>query len=166
MRPTQSLRILAAAGALLAAAACGSGTEPEEPLAATYVLVSVGGTPAPLVIATHSYPSGIKQVYTMLFDSLTFSSPTVLRRTFLASMDTYEHSRMITPPLVDGSSYPGDVVRRGRRVIAAYRDTTGLPIKPDTFTVRNGSLVKYGPFGVGCPTCTPVRHVEYVYDPR
>lgn len=42
MRPTQSLRILAAAGALLAAAACSSGTEPEEPLAATYVLVSVG----------------------------------------------------------------------------------------------------------------------------
>lgn len=118
------------------------------------------------MIATHTYPSGIKQVYTMLFDSLTFASPTVLRRTFLAAMDTYENSRMITPPLVDGSSYPGHVVRRGRRVIAEYQDSLGVPIKPDTFTVRNGSLVKYGPFGVACPTCMPVRPVEYVYEPR
>ena len=163
VRSTRSLRIIAAAGVLLASVACSNGTEPEAPLATAYVLATVDGTPAPLVIATHTWPSGVQQVYTMVFDSLTFSSPTQLRRRFLASLNTYENARMITPPLEDGSSYPGMVVRRGNRLIVEYGEA-GSGIKPDTFTVRDGALVKQGPFGLACATCAPVRRVEYVYE--
>lgn len=167
MRPTQCLRVIAAAGVLLASAACsGGGTEPEAPLAASYALATVDGMPAPLVIAEHTYPSGVRQVYTMLFDSLTFVSPTVLRRSFRATMDTYANAQMITPPLEDGSTYPATVLRRGNRVIAEYQASQGPGIKPDTFTVRNGNLVKQGPFGVVCAGCAPARRVEYVYTPQ
>lgn len=171
MRHTQFLRICAAAAALLATAACSGGgeggaMEVEEPLATTYVLTSIDGTPAPLVIATHTYSSGVRQVYTMLFDSLAFTSPTALRRHFRAAVDSYEDAKPITPPLVSAYRYEGLVLRRGRRVIVEYANASGDPIKPDTFELRGTNLVKRGPFGLSCAGCTPVRQVDYLYEPR
>jgi hypothetical protein len=171
VRHTQFLRLCAAAVAVLASAACSGGgeggtTEVEEPLAPTYVLTSIDGTPAPLVVATHTYPSGVRQVYTMLFDSLAFTSPTALRRHIRAAVDSFEDSKPITPPLVSAYQYQGAVLRRGSRVIVEYANANGDLIKPDTFQLRGPDLVKRGPFGVSCAGCTPVRQVEYVYEPR
>jgi hypothetical protein len=166
MRSTQILRVLALAGLLPALGACNGGTEPEAPLAATYVLASVDGAAAPLVIADHRTPGGVRQVYSLLYDSISFQSPTSLRRALRAVVQSTDPTGARIPVVESGHDYSGRVTRRGSRVIVEYTTTGGGTVKPDTFRLRDASLVKMGPYGVSCTGCTPVRRVEYVYAPR
>lgn len=166
MRTTQILRVLALAAALPVLGACNVGTEPEEPLAATYVLSSVDGAAAPLVIADHRTPGGVRQVYSLLYDSLSFQSPTSARRTLRAAVQSTDPTGLRIPVVEASHAYAGQVMRRGSRVIVEYTSLGGGTAKPDTFTLRDASLVKMGPYGVTCDGCTPVRRVEYVYAPR
>lgn len=166
MRPTQFLRVLALAGLAPVLGACEGGTEPEEPLATTYVLARVDGDARPLVIADQLTPKGVRQVYTMDFDSLSFVSSTRARRRLQASVESIDPSGAPLPVVTTGYAYFGQVLRRGDRVILEYESRTGDVIKPDTFTLRAANLVKQGPFGVTCEGCVPARRVEYVYEPR
>ena len=163
MRSTQLLRVCALA-LLAALGACSGNTAPEEPLAPTYVLASVDGDAGPLVIADHRTPGGVRQLYTMLYDSLSFQSSTTLRRSLRAMMESFEAGVRL-PVVSTGHEYTGRVLRRGDRVIVEYQAPGGA-IKPDTFTLRDAKLVKMGPYGVACAECAPVRRVEYVYEPR
>lgn len=168
MRSTQILRTLALAGLLPVLGACNGSTEPEAPLAATYVLASIDGAvaPAPLVIADHRTPGGVRQVYSVVYDSLAFQAPTSLRRVLRAAMESTDPAGARIPVVVTGHDYSGQFVRRGNRVIVQYIAASGGTVKPDTFQLREGSLVKMGPYGVACNGCTPVRRVEYVYAPQ
>lgn len=166
MRSTPILRVLALAGALPLLGACDGATEPPAPLAATYVLSSVDGAAAPLVIADHRTPTGVRQVYSLLYDSLSFSSPTSARRALRAIVQSTDPSGVRIPVVESGHDYAGRVTRRGDRVILEYTTVSGSSVKPDTFRLRDASLVKFGPYGVACDVCTPVRRVEYVYEPR
>jgi hypothetical protein len=162
VRTTMFLRACAAAAVLLAGAACDGGTEPEAPLASTYVLSTVDGDDS-LVIADHTTGSGIRQLYTMVYDSLTFDSPTTMYRRLRATVESFDPQGTVLPLVTNGYLYSGQVLRRRNQVVVQYQGTT--PVKPDTFTLFNGNLVKMGPYGVSCAGCTPVRQVEYVYTP-
>lgn len=164
MRHTRFLHTLAAL-LLAATAACADGTGAEEPLNDVYVLATVDGASDPMVIADHTYPSGTRQVYMMAYDSLAFVSATALSRRFTTAVATLGPQGPITPIVQMRYQYEAQVLRRGRRVIVEYTGLSG-DIKPDTFEVRDGNLVKQGPFGVICNGCAPVRSVEYVYSPR
>lgn len=166
VRPTQFLRVFAMAGLVPVMAACEGGTEPLEPLATTYVLARVDGAAQPLVIADQLTPKGVRQVYTMDFDSLSFVSATRARRALRASVESIDPSGSPLPVVTSGYAYFGQVLRRRDRVILEYEGRAGEPIKPDTFTLRAANLVKMGPFGVTCEGCPPARRVEYVYEPR
>ena len=169
MRPTQFFRIpalSAGAVALLALAACSgeSATEPPEPLGDTYVLVRVQGTGSPLVIGEHRFSSGTRQVYTLLYDSLTFTSATAGRRSFRVMVESLGATGPLVPPVFTAIAHSAAVTRRGNRVILNY--ATSNPIPPDTFELAGPTLVKQGPFGVQCATCAPLQRVEYVYEAR
>lgn len=165
MRPTRFLCVLALAGLVPVLGACESGTEPLEPLAPTYVLTLVDGARA-RVIADHQTPLGVRQLYTMDFDSLSFVSATRARRRLQASVESIDPAGTPLPVVASGYAYFGQVLRRGDRVIVEYQHRNGQPIRPDTFSLRENRLVKMGPFGMVCATCAPVRRVEYVYEPR
>lgn len=165
VRSTRFLRVWVLAGLVPALAACEGSTEPLEPLAATYILSRVDGAPT-RVIADQTTPLGVRQVYTMDFDSLSFVSATVARRRLQASVESIDPSGQPLPVVTSGYAYQGRVLRRRDRVIVEYEGPTGEPIRPDTFTLRASTLVKMGPFGTTCVTCSPVRRVEYVYEPR
>lgn len=156
---------LASAAALLALAACSESTAPPEPLAPLYVLTSVDGHIAPIIIGEHTYPSGTYQVYTLAYDSIRIGSDTEARRKFQLTMYTQSHDGVLVPPLETPVVHNARITRRRDRVIFEYDQATAT-VKADTFTVRSGNLVKQGPYGVRCDTCDPVRRVEYVYEPR
>ncbi|HEY0015254.1 MAG TPA: hypothetical protein VGC13_03005 [Longimicrobium sp.] len=164
MRSMPLLRLGSAIWAVLTLAACQGSTEPLEPLSPVYELTLVEGSPD-RVIAEVTYPSGTHQIYTMVYDSLSFISEVEGRRSFLAVVETLgADGRPLTPPVLAGFAHTARVTRRRNRVIMAYR--TNRPTSPDTFTITRGNLVKQGPHGVTCDTCAPVRRVEYVYEPR
>lgn len=166
MRYTRFLHTCAAAALLIASAACGDGTGSEEPLSDVYVLTTVDGESDPIVIADHTYPSGTRQVYMLAYDSLRFDSPTSVSRRFLTSMATVDGAGNPLTPLVRlRYEFLGQVLRRGSQLVVEY-DAVNLEPNPDTFTLRDGKLVKQGPYGVTCDGCSPVRSVEYVYSPR
>ncbi|HEU0301461.1 MAG TPA: hypothetical protein VFR37_18525 [Longimicrobium sp.] len=169
MRPTDFFRVprlLCGAAALLALAACDgeSVTEPPEPLSDVYVLVAVEGNSDQLVIGEHLFASGTRQVYTLMYDSLTFTSETQGRRSFRVMVETLDANGPIVPPVFSSVAHGTTVLRQDDRVILSYMTTT--PIPPDTFELSYTMLVKQGPFGVQCPTCEPLRRVQYVYEPR
>jgi hypothetical protein len=164
VRPTHLLRLFVLAGLLPVLGACSEGTAPEEPLAPAYVLVTVDGA-SDLVLADHTTPSGIRQLYTMLYDSLSFESATVARRSLRALAQASDPFGGLAPVAENGFQYSGRVVRRGERVIVEYDDVQGDEVKPDTFMLRGTTLVKMGPYGVVCAACAPLRSVEYVYLP-
>jgi hypothetical protein len=164
VRSTRFLRVLVLAGLVPVSAACEGNTEPLEPLASTYVLSLVDGAPT-RVIADQTTPLGVRQLYTMDFDSLSFLSATAARRRLQASVESIDPSGVPLPVVTSGYAYTGRVLRRGDRVIVEYQGPAGEPIRPDTFTLRAAALVKMGPFGTACATCGPVRRVEYVYRP-
>jgi hypothetical protein len=164
MRSTPLLRLGSAIAAALTLVACQGSTEPAEPLSPVYELTLVEGSPD-RVIAEVTYPSGTHQIYTMVFDSLRFTSEVEGRRRFLAVVETLgPDGKPITPPVLAGFTHTARVTRRRNQVIMQYR--TNQPTRPDTFTITGGNLVKQGPHGVACDTCAPVRRVEYVYEPR
>ena len=165
MRSTRLLRAWILAGLVPALAACEGSTEPLEPLAPTYVLSRVDGASA-RIIADQTTPLGVRQVYTMDFDTLSFVSATTARRRLQASVESIDPRGHPLPVVTSGYAYQGRVLRRRDRVIVEYQGIQGQVIKPDTFTLRAASLVKLGPFGTECTTCSPVRRVEYVYEPR
>ncbi len=162
VRSTPFLRVLLLAGLVPALAACEGSTEPLEPLASTYVLSLVDGAPT-RIIADQTTPMGVRQLYTMDFDSLSFVSATTARRRLQASVESIDPSGAPLPVVTSGYAYSGRVLRRGDHVIVEYQGRTGEPIRPDTFTLRAAALVKMGPYGTACATCSPVRRVEYVY---
>lgn len=163
MRSMPFLRLGSAIGAVLMLAACQGSTEPLEPLSSVYELTQVEGS-RERVIADVTYPSGTRQIYTMVYDSLSFSSEVEGRRSFLAVVETLgADGKPITPPVLAGFAHTAQVTRRRNQVVMAYR--TNRPTSPDTFTITRGNLVKQGPHGVTCDTCAPVRRVEYVYEP-
>jgi hypothetical protein len=158
-------RLAGAAAALLVLAACGeSVTEPPEPLSNTYVLVRVQGTGSPLIIGEHQFTSGTRQIYTLLYDSLTFTSETQGRRSFRVMVETLDAEGAVVLPVFASIAHGATITRSGGRVILSY--ATSNPIPPDTFELDGPTLVKQGPFGVQCPTCAPLRRVEYVYEAR
>lgn len=167
VRPIHFFRIprLPVAAAALLLAACGESiTEPPEPLADTYVLVQVQGAGSPLVIGEHQFASGTRQIYTLLYDSLTFTSETQGRRSFRVMVETRDATGPIVPAVFSSISHGATITRRGSRVILGYN--TSSPIAPDTFELAGSTLVKQGPFGVQCATCAPLRRVQYVYEAR
>jgi hypothetical protein len=164
VRPTHLLRLFVLAGLLPVLGACSEGTAPEEPLAPAYVLVTVDGAPE-LVLADHTTPSGVRQLYTMLYDSLSFESATVARRSLRGLAQSSDAFGQMVPVAENGFQYSGRVLRRGERVIVEYQGLQGSTVKPDTFTLRGTTLVKMGPYGVVCAACAPLRMVEYVYLP-
>jgi hypothetical protein len=165
VRHTRFLRC-AAALALLATAACDGGTTAEEPLNDVYSLVTVDGSSDPMVFADHTYPSGTRQIYIMAHDSLRFVSATELSRRFTTVMVTLDsNGTIITPNVIVQYHYAAQALRRGNRIIVEYQ-APNANVKPDTFQLRDGNLVRHGPFGASCADCAPVRHVEYVYGPR
>jgi hypothetical protein len=99
----------------------------------------------------------------MVYDSLTFDSPTTMYRRLRATVESFDPQGTVLPLVTNGYLYSGQVLRRRNQVVVQYQGTT--PVKPDTFTLFNGNLVKMGPYGVSCAGCTPVRQVEYVYTP-
>ena len=155
----------ALAATVLALAACSNGatTEPLEPLAESYVLTEVDGAAAPLVIARHTLPSGLVQVYTLAFDTLRFTSEAGGSRHFELRVDTFQGGAPATPPVITPFIYQTSVLRRRNQLVVEYSGQPGSPLRPDTFTVREGSLVRQGTYGVVCPVCPPVRRVEYLY---
>jgi hypothetical protein len=158
------VRTCAALLAALAMAACNGGTTAPDPLASTYVLTRVQGSGSPLVIGEFTHASGTRQIYTMVFDSLTFTSETSGRRSFMVVIETIGSEGSVVPPIWTPVSHATHVTRSGDQLVMEYN--TATPIKPDTFTVEGGNLVKQGPYGVICPTCAPLQRVEYVYEPR
>jgi hypothetical protein len=168
VRPTFFFRIPALYGAvaalLLAACEGESLTEPPEPLSPRYVLVQVQGTGNPLVIGQHQFASGNRQVYTLMYDSLIFTSETEGRRKFRVMVETLDAAGPIVPPVFSSVAHSANITRRGNRVILHYN--TSNPIPPDTFEMAGPTLVKQGPFGVQCATCEPLRRVEYIYEAR
>ena len=169
VRPTHLFRfprLTGAAAALLLLAACGgeSTTEPPEPLGDLYVLVKVQGASDPLIIGEHRFTSGTRQIYTLLYDSLKFTSETQGRRSFRVMVETLDAEGAIVPPVFSSIAHGATITRRGDRVILSY--ATINPIPPDTFDLSGPTLVKQGPFGVQCATCAPLRRVEYVYEAR
>jgi hypothetical protein len=156
---------LACAAALLALAACSESTAPPEPLAPLYVLTSVDGHVAPIIIGEHTYPSGTYQLYTLEYDSIRFGTGTEARRSFQLTMYTRSYDGALVPPLETPVVHDARITRRRDRVIFEYDQATAA-VKADTFTLKGGNLVKQGPYGVRCDSCDPVRRVEYVYEPR
>lgn len=166
MRPLTLLPRALAPALALALGACNGATTPDVPLADAYVLATVDGAGEPLVIADHVYASGLRQVYTLTYDSLRFTSDTAGARTFELAVDTFEGGVRVTPPLRSRFQYATEVSRRGGRVVLFYLTSTGTPLNPDTLAVRGDDLVRIGTYGVVCGECPPLRRVEYVYEPR
>jgi hypothetical protein len=164
VRPTYLLRFLALAGLLPVLGACSESTTPDKPLAPTYVLTTIDGT-GTLVLADHTTPGGVRQLYTMLYDSLSFESRTMARRSLRAMVEATDPLGALVPVAENGFRYNGRVNQRGDRVIVEYENVKGSAVKPDTFTFRGSTLVKMGPYGVVCADCAAVRMVEYVYVP-
>lgn len=156
---------LACAAALLALTACSEPLAPPEPLAPTYVLTAVNGATDPIVIGEHTYPSGTHQLYTLEYDSIQINSETQAQRIFKLTVYTKSHDGVFVPPLSTRVEHSASITRRRDRVIFEY-DQSAATIKADTLTLRNGNLVKQGPFGVSCQACNPIRRVDYVYEPR
>lgn len=160
---------LAIAGAVMSAAlalsACKESTTPAAPLGDVYVLTRVEGAGRPLVIGEYTHASGTRQVYTMLYDSLTFGSETRGRRSFMVAVETLAaDGTPVVGAILTPVSHMASVTRRGDRVILNYE--TSSPIRPDTLAFAEANLVKQGPHGVLCTGCEPIRRVEYVYEPR
>jgi hypothetical protein len=164
VRPTFLLRLFALAALLPVLGACSDSTEPELPLASSYVLTTIDGAGA-LVIADHTTPGGVRQLYTMLYDSLSFASSNVVRRSLRAMVEASDPLGGLSPVAENAFQLSGRVLRRGERVILEYQNVRGSAVKPDTFAFRGTTLVKMGPYGVECGDCAPVRMVEYVYVP-
>ncbi len=156
-------RVLAAS---LALGACDGPTTPAAPIAGTYVLAQVAGVPAPLVIADHTLPSGTRQVYTLLYDTLHFPTDTAGRRVFELSVESFQGAARITPPLRTRFDYRTRIARRGDRVVLAYESATATALSPDTFRLRGDGLVRLGSVGVVCGGCPAPRRVEFVYEGR
>lgn len=166
MRPTSIVRTFAAMFAVLALAACnGSSTASEEPLSDVYVLTSLNGATNPMVLAEHTYPSGTRQLWLMVYDSLTIRSNTEGRRHYEMVMLTTTSDGASVAPVTTPVSRSAQITRRGERLIFEY-DQSSSRIKSDTMFLRDGKLVKQGPFGVSCTDCTPPAQVEYIYEPR
>ena len=163
MRAALPFRTALAAAALALAACNGTTTEPLEPLTGAYVLTELDGVAAPLVIARYTLPSGLVQVYTLAFDTLHFTSDAGGSRHFELRVDTFQGATPATPPVLTPFTYQTSVLRRGDQLIVEYSGLAGSPLRPDTFTVRQGSLVRKGTYGVVCDVCPPVRRVDYLY---
>lgn len=166
MRLSPLSRSGAALAAVLALAACGEATAPPEPLASRYVLTRVNGAAEPFVIADYTYPSGTRQVWLMTYDTLAIRSDTDGRRSFLMTMFTASFDGATVPPLLTRFKRDAQVSRTGDRVVFDYYEQSGSPFKPDTLYLRDGKLVKQGPYGVSCADCPPPAQVEYIYEPR
>lgn len=166
MRPMPLVRLGAAMAAVLAMTACKEGgTTPDEPLASRYVLTQVEGTGRPLIIGEFTHPSGTRQVYTMVYDSLTFGADGQGRRSFMMAMETLgTDGEPIVGAILTPVAHNTGVTRRRGKVILEY--DTHPAIRADTFTINGANLVKQGPHGVSCEACAPMRRVEYVYEPR
>jgi hypothetical protein len=166
VRHTQLLRTCAALVLAAALAACSDGTGAEEPLNDVYVLTTVDGASNPIVIADHTYPSGTRQVYMVEHDSLVFTSATTMDRRLTTAVATLgPDGAPITGVLQLRYEFRGQALRRGKRLIVNYAPAQ-VPLSPDTFRLRDGNLVRQGPYGVSCDGCAPSRSVEYVYGPR
>jgi hypothetical protein len=163
MRRTSLAYALLLLGALTG---CGDDPTTSAPLAERYVLVSVDGATAPLLIGEHTFEGGERQTYTIAYDVLRFTSDTAGSRRFELRVDTYRGTVALQPPLSTRFEYATEVSRRGSRVIVGYLSPTGTQLRPDTFTVREGALVRRGSFGVVCDGCPPPRRVEYRYEAR
>lgn len=167
MRPNSLLRSFAAVAAALALAACegGGGTITTDPLSDTYVLTSLNGASEPMVLAQYTYPSGTRQLWLMVYDSITITSDTEGRRSYEMVMLTDSHDGASVAPVTTPVSRLARITRRGERLIFDY-DQSSSRIKPDTMVLANGKLIKQGPYGVSCTDCEPPAKVEYVYEPR
>lgn len=168
MRPTFHPRIrraFCAAAGVLALAACSDPAAPPEPMSTQYVLTSVGANSNPMVLGEHTLPSGTHQLYFMAYDTLQFPSPDRGRRSFAVVVYTRAHDGVSVMPLMTTVVRSTSVTRRGNRIVVTY-DPSASPMKPDTFDLRGGKLVKLGPYGVICDGCAATTRVEYVYEPR
>ncbi|HEX6368250.1 MAG TPA: hypothetical protein VF006_04925 [Longimicrobium sp.] len=166
MRPNHLVRSCAALAAAVMLAACeGTGTISTDPLSDTYVLTRLNGASDPMVLAEHTYPSGTRQLWLMVYDSITIRSDTEGRRAYEMVMLTYAHDDVSVAPVTTPVARAARITRRGDQLIFDY-DQSSSPIKADTMTLRGGNLIKQGPFGVSCTACTPPARVEYVYEPR
>lgn len=166
MRPNFLVRTFAALAAVFALGACsGSSTASDEPLSDVYVLTSLNGATDPMVLAEYTYPTGTRQLWLMVYDSLTIASGTEGRRSYEMVMLTYTSDGASVAPVTTPVSRSAEISRRGDRLIFQY-DQSSSPIKADTMFLREGKLVKQGPYGVSCTDCTPPSQVEYVYEPR
>jgi hypothetical protein len=157
-------------GAMLLAAfalsSCEGSTTPQEPLANVYVLTRLNGAVDPMILADHTYPSGTRAVWVVTYDTIRISSSTEGLRKYEVLMVTEAVDGVTVAPVLTPISRKAYITRRGERLIFEY-DQTGSPIKPDTMVLRDGNLIKQGPFGVSCGTnCAPPPRVEYVYEPR
>lgn len=166
MRSTSLVRACAALAAVITLAACnGGGTSVEEPLSDTYVLTRLNGATDPLLLAEYTYPSGTRVVWLVMFDSVRINSDTRGHRKYEVLMLTESFDGASVAPVLTPISRSAFITRRGDRLVFDY-DQTGSPIRSDTMFLRNGNLVKQGPFGVSCTDCTPPARVEYIYEPR
>ncbi|HEX5872907.1 MAG TPA: hypothetical protein VFY65_20890 [Longimicrobium sp.] len=166
MRPNFFARSFAAVAAALALAACeGGGTIDTDPLSDTYVLTSLNGATDPMVLAEYTYPSGTRQLWLMVYDSVTISSDTEGRRSYEMVMLTYAHDNVSVAPVTTPVSKSARITRRGERLIFEY-DQSSSRIKADTMVLVDGKLIKQGPYGVSCTDCVAPAKVEYVYEPR
>jgi hypothetical protein len=166
VRPHPLLRLGAALMAVFALAACEGSTTPEDPLASTYVLTRLNGAVDPMILADYTYPSGTRAVWVVLYDSIHITSTNEGQRKYEVLMVTEAVDGATVAPVLTPISRRASITRRGERLIFDY-DQTGSRIKADTMVLREGALVKQGPFGVSCgENCAPPPRVEYVYEPR
>jgi hypothetical protein len=166
VRSHSLLRLGAALMAAFALSACEGSTTPEDPLASTYVLTRLNGAVDPMILAEHTYPSGTRAVWVVIYDSIRISSNTAGQRKYEVLMVTESFDGATVAPVITPISRKANITRRGERLIFDY-DQTGSRIRSDTMVLREGNLVKQGPFGVSCgDNCTPPPRVEYIYEPR
>ena len=166
MRPHSLLKLGTALMAAFALSACEGSTTPEEPLANVYVLTRLNGAVDPMILADHTYPSGTRAVWVVMYDSIRISSNTEGQRKYEVLMLTEAVDGATVAPVITPISRKAFISRRGERLIFEY-DQTGSRIKSDTMVLRDGNLIKQGPFGVSCGTdCAPPPRVEYIYEPR
>ena len=95
--------------------ACSDSTGPR-PFAGTYVLAEIDGTAAPLILVDHTNGNGERFVYSVVYDTIQFTSATAARRS--ESFQSIHYDITGTPLQVQAQSatYTGEVHRDGNVV--------------------------------------------------
>ncbi len=143
-------------------AACKDSTGPR-PFSGTYVLAEIDGTGAPLVTANHTFSNAERVVYTIVYDTIQFTSGTTARRSESLRSIRYSSSGVAGAPSVFSASYTGNVQRDGDRVTITWSQL-GTPSFQQSLDHADGTLEWQTLIGLTCDdNCPGPRSVVLTY---